>query len=64
MAISSRNYGRLFWFHLPSLEADHLISGGGGGVEENMELNRLFFKLPEENALLHPRNNLFAGLIP
>ena len=26
--------------------------------------NRLFFKLPEKNGLFHPKNNLFAGLIP
>ena len=55
-----------------------------GGVEENMEINKifpiwlkinklflslleinkLFLKLPEKNGLFHPKNNLFAGLIP
>ena len=29
-----------------------------------LEINKLFLKLPEKNGLFHPKNNLFAGLIP
>ena len=44
--------------------------GGGGGVEENnklfpslLEINKLFLNC-QEKMEFHPKNNLFAGLIP